>query len=155
MSYLRNLTLCSPTNKNLFFTVSSKAGPRDFRRKTVKNAAKIASRGTQHIRCREPVFWCLYLESENWSTYLYAGVIANTTITLDTEFVNKKYGRNQTRDLRGPYQNWAPTLALLQICQLVYAEVSALIYSTNRVAIHDLRRLRNLAPSSLSSLAAL
>ncbi|KAI1352603.1 hypothetical protein F5Y01DRAFT_92576 [Xylaria sp. FL0043] len=85
--------------------------------------------------------------------YLYVGVITDATVPLDG--ANTEYRRPRTLDLKGPDLDWAPTLALLRTCRLVYAEVSSLIYSANRFVTHDLRPLRNLSPSSLSSLTSL
>ncbi|KAJ3572691.1 hypothetical protein NPX13_g4963 [Xylaria arbuscula] len=88
--------------------------------------------------------------------YLYAGVLTNSTVSLDKNHSNRSV-RNPPRfcEVLGPRQDWTTALALLQTCHTVYAEVSALIYSTNRFITHDLRPLRNLMPTSIHSLSKL
>ncbi|KAI0428497.1 hypothetical protein F5Y09DRAFT_357685 [Xylaria sp. FL1042] len=87
--------------------------------------------------------------------YLYAGVIVNKTVSMNRERLSEE-SKSRYDNLIGPSPlNWHYTLALLQTCRRVYAEVSSLIYSTNRFITRDLNPLRKLSPSSLSSLTSL
>ncbi|KAI0187260.1 hypothetical protein F4808DRAFT_446532 [Astrocystis sublimbata] len=87
--------------------------------------------------------------------YILAGAITDETIPLDRYCPLRNHLPFRASDLVGPPVDWAPTLALLKTCRLVYTEMASLIYSSNRFSTHDLRPLRKLTLASSRSLTAL